>query len=477
MIGLSYYLIAATLCSVVICAEALDFSPSPTLPRLDFSVVRNTEEETQAKREDGFVIGGFRDDYYILIADIAIGTPPQQIQVVVDTTNGDLWVFDRNASCSMGVSSQSVATSLSCATGGSFKGKLSSTFRVNQTLGDFSLVFSNNIFACGRYVQDTFSFAGVQVPSMIFGLANSSSMYYGSLGLGLVELESSYSIVPLMSNVYPNFLMRLKSLGKIKRAVYSMYRNSSGASNGRILFGGVDHSKYSNQLQTVPFVTMNTTIRDDGVQLSVVLNSISVSSSYGSLKFGRNSFMVVPDTLSPYSLLPLGVLSSLVKAFNGKIVFSAGRVSHSIDCAYLKLNITLTFDFSGAILDIPLSSWILKQKGQCYLTPDSHPTYFVLGNDFLSHTYTVFDLESHEFSFAPSSFGDNEQIEIVESSIPSAVRAVNYSLTVLSSFSDNSNQKTGMSPAGQLQSSNTSSLGLSKAMISLILGIVTLFIL
>lgn len=419
--------------------------------RLDFSV-HNQELPVSSllqKRQNGTMACKLKPLQSLFLANITVGSPGQQVTVKVDTSEGDLWVTDSNATCVDIEDNPYTSGPDFCRKAGLFNISLSQTAKFNLSLGPFAMFDSNHYFASGSYAQDNFQFSDIFIPDMVFGLVNSSTVVYGSLGIGPPELELTYSTIPQMARSYSNFPMRLKSNGLTRKAAYSLYFDGPEAAAGTILFGAVDHKKYTGQLQTVPFITVPSNAWDDAILYGVMLNSISLLSPSAELSISQSPLIVVPNTLAPYSMLPISVIASMVKALRGKMAAQDGYLIHIVDCTYLQLDISLTFDFSGKIIEIPLSSWIVQRKKKCFLTVSASSDTFFLGNDFLSQIYSVFDNDDHELSLAPAAYTDDEDIDIIISKVPSAVRAANYSITATPSSYSITPQKTAMLPSGK----------------------------
>lgn len=440
------------------CAVALSFGTGGRREplRLDFSVHHQEVPASSSlqKRLNGTLNVHLKLIESLFLVNITVGSPGQQITVKLDTSEGDLWVTESNATCVTIPDNPYAKGTDFCKKTGVFNSSLSKSVKLNLSMGPFGMVDSN-YFATGSYAQDHFQVSGTMIPDMIFGLVNASTIVYGSLGVGPPELELTYSTVTQMSHSYLNFPMRLKAHGFIYKAAYSLYFKLPELAAGSVLFGGVDHKKYSGQLQTVPLIPVPSNVFDDGILFGVMLNSMGIMSPDGEISVSQSPFIIVPNTLAPYSMLPVAVVSSIVKALRGNMGAQDGYLVHIVDCTYLKLDITLTFEFSGKTVEIPLSSWILKRKNKCLLTVSASLDQFILGNDFLAQVYTVFNNDDHELSLATAVHNDDEDIELIISGVPSAVRAANYSMTATpSSFSVNP-QKSAMLPSGKTISKST----------------------
>lgn len=433
-----------------------------------------------AKRNDtpgATYVDSFRNNNLLLLANLTVGTPGQNITVIVDTAGGDLWIMARDCSCYTGFyPDPSLVNPNFCLKNGVYDSARSSTFGVYSSASTFLSVYGRTLISKGIYIQDTLSFAGIKVSGMILGLAETSSMIYGALGLGAPRLESSYDSSGFVSRAYHSFPNRLQAEGIINRIVYSIYFENNDYLDGAILFGGVNHAKYSGQLQTVPMILSETSVRNEPVELGIVLSLLGLIGPNANITVGRSPFVVVLDTSSGTSFLPMTILADLVEALDGKFAVHGTGLYEIVDCKYYTLNIQLSFNFSGIIIPIPLSSWIIKTKNSCHLTTGFNNHTFILGNDVLKYFYAVYDLEELQVSLAPVKFGEIDDIESVHSSIPSAVSALYYSETKLPQSIDTSPQKTGVSPAGTTRRSQGICNHLHRPLLSIIAFVSLLFL-
>lgn len=442
------------------CSTALTFGPRGLVEplRLDFSV-HNQEHSVSSnlrKRQNGTMVGKMNSLESLFLVNITIGSPGQQVTVKLDTSEGDLWVTDTNATCVPIPDNPYAKGTDFCKSAGVYNFSLSETAKNKSSVGPFAMVDSIDYFAYGSYVQDSFEISSVRIPDVIFGLVNASTSFYGSFGIGPPELEVVYSTVPQVSRSYMNFPMRLKAEGMIYKAAYSLYFDDSQAAAGTVLFGGVDHKKYTGQLQTVPLIPITTDPIEGTILFGIMLNSMSLVSPRGELLISQAPFIVIPDTLSPYSMLPRPIIANMVKGLRGKIAAQDGYLIHIVDCMYQQLDISLTFNFSGNNISIPISAFIVREKNKCFLSVSSSETFF-LGNNFLTQVYSVFNNDDHELSLASVAYSNEEDIETIISAVPSAIRAANYSITATPSILDITSQKTGMLPSGNTISKSSKS--------------------
>ncbi|CAI4331657.1 AVB_G0009910.mRNA.1.CDS.1 [Saccharomyces cerevisiae] len=129
--------------------------------------------------------------------------------------------------------------------------------------------------------------------------------------------------------------------------------------------------------------------------------------------------------------------TELVKMLADQVgaTYSSAYGYYIMDCIKeMEEESSIIFDFGGFYLSNWLSDFQLvtdSRSNICILgiAPQSDPT-IILGDNFLANTYVVYDLDNMEISMAQANFSDDgEYIEIIESAVPSALKAPGYSST------------------------------------------------
>lgn len=383
------------------------------------------------------------DDFSINLANklvwygisLEIGTPGQQVELQIDTGSSDLWVS-------------------------SFDSSKSSTFHLNSS-DPFSITYGDGTGVQGNFCQDTIAISGTDVllKDANFAYAPDTSTTPQVCGIGLAENESS-------NNIYQNLPAQLKAQGQIAANVYSIYMGSS-SQDGRIIFGGVDHSKYSGKLQKVP-------LKSDH-QFIISLDSVS----YNKQTLSSSSVDALLDSGTTVMLLPSDLVTSMVQTidpFHDDLV---------VDCSKLNSDNSFQFTFSGAVIDVPFRNLIdsrsanqdgsIPTSGQCSVGFQPSSGTVILGDRFLMGAYVVFDLENKEIALAnldaSSSSGGIEAVT-AGGAIPGAVNAPQYgggsgqsppppsssstSSSSSSSSSSPSSSSTNSQPSSSSKSSSTS---------------------
>lgn len=438
--------------------------------QLDFSVLRG---------KDGSLInldtkGDFVEDNYPFMtlvqtqtyyaAVIGVGSNGDENIVAVDTGSSDLWVMSTNVACNYQQSSKRSAESWphfrdfqsekqgntnhsfekgkgesrindnSCTTLGSFNAQGSLTFQLNSSAPAFSISYVGGQKATGVWGTDTVYVGSMKIHQCSLGVVTSSSSLFGIFGIGLTPAENTnYGSTPYQ---YQNFPQLLKRNGIIQKTSYSLYLNGTTSKYGSILFGAVDHAKYSGQLQTVPIVNSDPSKFSKPPSFDVVLDSITLENSKQIILVSTTPFAAVLDSGTTLTYLPQPIMDSLASLLKAK--FSTAYNLYELSCEYLTSSAYVVYNFSGAQIGVPLSELVIPAgNSQCLLgvLPVSNDVRDVpeaiLGDNFLRHAYIVYNLDDYEISLAQVQYSSNSNIDIISSSVPLAVRAPGYSSTYL----------------------------------------------
>lgn len=331
------------------------------------------------------------------------------------------------------------ASGNSCTSEGSFETKDSDSFHLNSTAPTFSILYGDGTSAQGFWGTDKVKFNNHTVSDVSFAVVNETDSTFGVLGIGLAGLETTYSLGSSDAYTYENFPLRLVSEGTINKNLYSLYLNEASSLTGSVLFGAVDHAKYSGTLQTVPVINIYPNYYQKPIRLDVVLDSIKLEDLSSNVTVSTTSIAALLDSGTTFTYLPSSILSSFTKSLSATYVSSYGM--YLVSCDYNKDSLYAIFDFSGVEIKVPLSDMIVKYRTSCYLgvleqTSSSSSLsvlYAILGDNFLRNAYIVYDLEDYEISLAQANYTDDEDIEVVTLSVPLAVKAAGYSSTAINS--------------------------------------------
>ncbi|KAI5967386.1 SAP7 [Candida theae] len=366
------------------------------------------------------------------IASIDIGSPAQEVQVMIDTGSADLWVIgSQNPSCIEN------GGQVNCSEYGTFNSAKSLSWHKNDSV-EFSISYLDGSGATGDFGQDSIQFAkDFVLKEANFAVVDNTSTEIGVFGVGYPSLESA-------SQKYSNIPHALKEQDVIAKAAYSLYLDSSSSSQGSILFGGIDHAKYTGELKTIDIVPKDGQFLYSQIPLShiaVSLNNYTNASPSGtgsngaqpgivgaaSIYNGTDSFnggvdlndtTVLLDSGTTYSFLPKNQIESILGLF-GNVTFDGSLGGYKIPCWLGNKGNYLRFNFNEEKdIDVELSEFVLEVgkeasgEGSCVST--LLPGQAILGDNFLRSAYAVFNLDDNTISLAQAAYNDDHKVVPIE---------------------------------------------------------------
>ncbi|EXJ91697.1 hypothetical protein A1O3_00247 [Capronia epimyces CBS 606.96] len=319
-------------------------------------------------------------DYQYLI-DLDIGTPAQSISLAVDTGSSDVWVFG--------------PSSCTACSGGVFDPTQSSTGFYENDLGDFSTSYYDNTTVTGYYITVTVTVAAATVTGVTLGVATkTNSLYWSILGIGFDGAEASQV-------KHNGFLDDLYKQGVITSHSYSIHLDDQDAASGTIIFGGVDSTRYSGELVSLPIVPYS----DSVPRLQVTWTSLSLtdaSDTTTALTQSDLSSPVILDTGSTTAILPVDIFNELASFFG---VHQADNGVYTVPCQVPEGYFTFGFGAGPAItIQVPFSQIAVPDiggSGTCLFgfQPQADSLIF-FGDSFLRSAYVYYDFDASTISLA-----------------------------------------------------------------------------
>ncbi|KAL2150499.1 hypothetical protein VTH82DRAFT_7062 [Thermothelomyces myriococcoides] len=383
---------------------------------------------------------------YAYVIDAAVGTPPQNLSLLISTTAGDTWVPDANTrECSPqwyyrtyydgyfedNDDCTDTTRYPSMCQWGSFNASLSSTYLPpNPRYEDFRASYADSSYVSGDNMTDRLVFGGIELDDYPMGLVSLAHRWIGVLGLGY-NSSSSYYAGSSLSGLYDNVIDRMVLSGKIASPAYSIWLDDAQGSSGNLLFGAVDRSRYSGDL-----VRLSTgyTSYSYSYGFSVTLNSVNGTSASGApmpairtndfpvdVVLGHGEvFSFLPDLLADQIAAMAGATFNESLGYftipcnagernNTKFVFEIGGDGGP------KLN-TETVDlvqpsiiysdptWSGQLLESDMCLFAIQKYDTGSSSSSSYDYLYNLGGSILRRTYVVYDLANHEIAVAPVKF-------------------------------------------------------------------------
>ncbi|GAV50692.1 hypothetical protein ZYGR_0Z01150 [Zygosaccharomyces rouxii] len=439
---------------------------SPKLVKFSFNKHQGrtfTASEELSKR-DKDVTFDLKNEQNFYSIKLSVGTPGQEVVVLLDTGSSDLWIPGSDnpyckESSSFSISNQgkengadgpfqtlpggvtatnmsggsTASATLDCKEFGTFNREDSKTFHSNDT--EFSVSYGDTSYAIGTWRYDSININDVNLTNVSIGVANKTNSSVGIMGIGLSNLENTYTGVENVKNrnthKYLNFPMLLKEQGFIEKNVYSLFLNRREAFEGSILFGAVDHSKYSGQLYTVPMLNLyQQQGLKDPLQLQVTLQGVGIEANNMTNTTSTTPVPALLDSGTTLVYLPDKMLAMLAEQLNAH--WDRGIGYYVTDCSRVD-NTNLYFNFGGFNIVSNMSTYVVSRSNEnsCVLgLQPGGPEAAILGDMFMQHAYIVFDLDDFEISMAQANYaGGKNQLEAVTQQVPSAMKAPGYSHT------------------------------------------------
>ncbi|CCF59951.1 hypothetical protein KAFR_0I01700 [Kazachstania africana CBS 2517] len=436
--------------------------------KLDFaSETFEKSSRLPLQKRDTYATVNISAEFYYVV-QLSVGTPGQNVTLLVDTCSSDIWVtspdnplcdgdifYDNvektakhvvvaaaeESTVSDGDSNglldgEPVSTTpfessviypaeglVDCGFFGTFNPNDSSTWSTNHT--DFVITYSDNSTAEGVWGQDVLSIGGLDISGVPFAVANYTNSSLGVLGIGLPGSETTYLT---NSYMYDNLPMVLKKSGVIDSAAYSLLLAAYNNYTSGLLFGAVDHSKYSGSLYTIPMINIyESRGYESPVEFDVTIYGLGISSTDSNTTIATMKTPALLDSGSTAIFFPTTLLNLAAEQLNA--TYSEEKGLYTIP--YSPANISFVFDFGGFHINLPIRELCSVSYGEpeYILNIVAHnENRIVLGEAFLARAYVVFDFENYEISMGQSSYDyAEEDIEAIISTVPGAVKVASYS--------------------------------------------------
>ena len=341
---------------------------------------RNMEEmfkETSIKPAKGHpvAVSNFLNAQYF--SDIAIGTPPQEFKVVLDTGSSNLWVPSQDCG------------SIACYLHSKYDHGESSTYKKNGS--EFEIRYGSGELS-GYISQDTVQIGDLKIKNQLFaeatqepGLAFAFGRFDGIMGLGYDTISVNHITPPFYSMI---------DQGLLDEPVFAFYLSSTDSGEeSEAIFGGVNEDHYSGKLTKIPLRRKAYWEVDlDAITFGDQTAEIDAT---GAILDTGTSLIALPSTLAELLNKEIGAK----KSYNGQ---------YTIECNKRDSLPDLTFTLTGHNFTIGPYDYILEVQGSCISSfmgfdiPEPAGPLAILGDAFLRRYYSVYDLGSNSVGLAPA---------------------------------------------------------------------------
>lgn len=266
---------------------------------------------------------------------IAIGTPPQEFKVVLDTGSSNLWVPSKDCS------------SIACFLHSTYDSSESSTYKKNGS--SFEIKYGSGELS-GFVSQDILQIGDIKIKGQDFaeatsepGLAFAFGQFDGILGLGYDTIS--------VNKIVPPFYQMLNQ-GLLDEPVVSFYLSDTNneGDESEALFGGINKAYYTGALTKLP-----------------VRRKAYWEVSLDAITFGKESADLedtgaILDTGTSLIALPSGIAEILNKQIGAEKSWSG---QYTIDCDKKSSLPDLSFTLTGHNFTIGPDDYILEVQGSC----------------------------------------------------------------------------------------------------------------
>ncbi|KAI2468247.1 acid protease [Annulohypoxylon bovei var. microspora] len=303
---------------------------------------------------------------YSYFIEANFGSEGKTMYMLVDTGASTTWVMG------------SGCTSSACTKHNTFGPNDSKTY--NDTGDNYSVEYGSGEVS-GHYVSDAISIAGLQV-TMPFGVANVTSDQFAQFPFeGILGLSMT-----------PNtWLTYVRDAKLIQSNIFgiALARNSDGANDGEIAFGGPNTAKFKGDISYTSI--------QSGNSWAIPMDDVLYDGNSANVK-GRLAYI---DTGTTFVFGPPDDVKALYKLVPGSKTTDNGQ-TYSVPC---NSNASVSFTFSGQTWKASSKDFTSSPNsaGTCFgnvYGMEFVPGAWLLGDMFLKNVYSVFDVDQKQIGFA-----------------------------------------------------------------------------
>ncbi|KAL2128720.1 hypothetical protein VTI74DRAFT_8722 [Chaetomium olivicolor] len=312
-------------------------------------------------------------DYSYFIR-VQVGSSQQPFYMLLDTGAANSWI--------MGSECQSDA----CKIHNTFDPASSKTWRTDKK--PFKITYGSGDLT-GIVGQDTTTFAGLTL-DLSFGLANYTHDDFKHFAFdGILGLAMGASVTG-------TFLQILKAKKLVNSLVVgmSLNRDSDGANNGQVTFGGVDPAKYTGEIS---YTKVESPAKEAG-DWAIPLGGVSFNGKSANIS-SKEAYL---DTGTSFAFAPPDDLAALFQLIPGSSSTKNGDyVEFYIPC---DTELPIHVMFSGVKYEIAAQDWVVKKDEKTCLSRiygyEIRANTWLLGDTFLKNVYSVFDADKMRIGLA-----------------------------------------------------------------------------
>lgn len=308
-------------------------------------------------------------------SEIAIGTPPQEFKVVLDTGSSNLWVPSKDCG------------SIACYLHTKYDHGDSTTYKQNGS--EFAIQYGSGSLE-GYVSQDTVQIGDLKIKDQLFaeatsepGLAFAFGRFDGIMGLGYDTIS--------VNGIPPPFYNMVEQ-GLLDDPVFAFYLSDTAkGDDSEAIFGGVNKDHYEGKMTKLPLRRKAYWEVDlDAITFGDQTAEIDAT---GAILDTGTSLIALPSTMAELLNKEIGAK----KGYNGQ---------YTVECSKRDSLPDLTFTLTGHNFTIGPYDYILEVQGSCISSfmafdiPEPAGPLAILGDAFLRRWYSVYDLGDNSVGLA-----------------------------------------------------------------------------
>ncbi|XP_039656929.1 pepsin A-like [Perca fluviatilis] len=303
---------------------------------------------------------------------ISIGTPPQSFSVIFDTGSSNLWV--PSVYCS----------SQACQNHNKFNPQQSSTFKWGSE--SLSIQYGTGSMT-GHLAVDTVEVGGISVANQVFGISQTEAPFManmvadGILGLAFQSIASD-NVVPVFDNMV--------SEGLVSQPMFSVYLSSQSEQGSEVVFGGVDSSHYTGQINWIPL--------SSATYWQISMDSVTINGQTVACSGGCQAII---DTGTSLIVGPTSDINNM-NSWVGASTDQYGDAT--VNCQNIGNMPDVTFTLNGYAFTIPASAYVSQTSYGCNtgFGQGGSDQLWILGDVFIREYYAIFDSQNQKIGLATS---------------------------------------------------------------------------
>jgi len=320
------------------------------------------------------------------LANVGVGTPPTQFQLIIDTGSSNTWV----------------------GAGTAFKKTSSSV----DTGAKVSVTYGSGSFSGEEFTDTVTLSSALTITKQSIGVASTSTGFDGVdgiLGIGPLDLTED-TLSTGASTTIPTVTQNLVTQGKIPTTLVAVSfepTTSDEITNGELTFGGTDSSKFTGSITFAPLTKTSPANEFWGINQSITFGSTTIlASTAGIVDTGTTLILLASNAFSKYQ----SATGAVADRNTGLLRVTSAQFNKLSNLNFIINGVTFALTPNAQLWPRSLNTDIGGVAGDFYLivnnlgSPSGEGLDFINGQTFLERFYSVFDTTNNRVGFATTSF-------------------------------------------------------------------------